>query len=131
MQIKTHGLDLEVSLSQPDAEGWMSAAVRVQVPSTTCRFNCTIEEAEWSSLVDELRRLEAAIGQSASGSWENMEENVALTFALEAKGGLSGTYKFSPNNFSLGPVVSGSFDADQTFLKAWASAASAEKAHER
>lgn len=131
MQIKTHGLDLELNLSRPDAEGWMSAAVKVQVPSTTCRFHCTIEEAEWSSLVDELRRLEAAIGKGVSGSWENMEENVALTFELEAKGNLSGTYKFSPNNFSLGPVLSGSFDADQTFLKAWVAAASAETAHER
>jgi len=131
MQIKAHGLDLELNLSRPDAEGWMSAAVRVQVPSTTCRFNCTIEEAEWSSLVDELRRLEAAIGQSVCGSWENMEENMAFTFEVEAKGGLSGTYTFSPNNFSLGPVLSGSFDANQTFLKAWVAEACAETAHER
>ncbi|WP_148044667.1 WapI family immunity protein [Stagnimonas aquatica] len=131
MQIKSHGLDFELRLSRPDQEGWMSAAIEVHVPSVTCRFGCTIDTAEWSSFVDELQRLEAAIGKRISANWENMEENIAFTFVLEERGALSGTYKFSPNNFSLGPVVSGAFEADQTSLKAWVASARAATAHER
>ncbi len=75
------------------------------------------------AFVQILHRLESAIGNDAKSSWSNMEENVELSFSLERSGALHGSYRFSPD--SLGPVLSGSFEADQTYLHAWLLSASA------
>lgn len=123
MNIHCQGLDFTIELGRPDSEGWMSAAVTIRVPSMSSKFTCTIESAEWEGLADTLKRLEENIGSNCSGTWANMEENIEFTFALTERGALSGTYKFSPNNFSLGPVLSGAFEADQTFIRLWATAA--------
>ena len=56
-------------------------------------------------------------------SWRNLEENIELHFTLHEPGTLEIEYKFSPENFSLGPTLSGTFEADQTFLQGWVKSA--------
>ena len=48
-----------------------------------------------------------------------MEGNIEFRFNLQRLGALNGSYKFSSNNFSLGPTLSGEFEADQTFIESW------------
>jgi hypothetical protein len=74
---------------------------------------------EWKSFVELLRDIQASIGKEAKASWSNMEENIELQFTLHVRGALEGSYRFSPDNFSLGPILSGTFEADQTFLQSW------------
>ena len=131
MKLNCQGLEISIELRRPDNEGWMSTDVRIQVPSMSSKFQCTIERQEWQEFINALNRLQAKIGQSYSESWGNMEENMEFTFTLVERGALFGSYRFSPNNFSLGPVLSGSFEADQTFVHTWATAAVESIAHER
>lgn len=118
-------------MSAPDDEGWMHSVVLVKVPSFEGMFRCTIEKEEWKALVDTLHELESSIGSEAQVSWNNMEDNIELKLSIERSGAVHGTYRFSPDNFSLGPVLSGSFEADQTFLREWSRSASAEPEHAR
>jgi hypothetical protein len=96
MKISGQGLDCELHFSEPDAEGWMPTAVRIKTPAFEGAFACSVEVGERKGFVQELRALEASIGQDAVASWRNMEDNI-----------------------EFGPTLSGTFQADQTFLLGW------------
>ncbi len=119
MKISGHGLECEFTFSKPDNEGWMRTSVQIKVPSFEGGFLCTVEEEEWRIFIQTLRQLETSIGKEAEASWGNMEANIEFCFALHTRGTLEAEYKFSPKNFSLGPTLSGTFEADQTFLQGW------------
>jgi hypothetical protein len=123
MKISAHGLESGFTFSPPDHEGWMRTSVQVRAPKFEGSFSCSVEEKEWNSLIQILRQLEASVGRDAEASWGNMEENIEFRFALHRSGALEVEYKFSPENFSLGPTLSGTFTADQTFLQSWVKSA--------
>ena len=93
--------------------------MKVRAPGFDGEFKCTIQVAEWHQFVQVLRDLQNAIGSDAQGHWANMEENIELHFTLTRQGAIEGAYRLSPENFGVGPVLTGSFEADQTFLARW------------
>jgi hypothetical protein len=97
----------------------MQTAVSLKTPAFEGAFVCAVTLGEWKGFVQELRQLEASIGRDAVASWANMEANIELRFTLHRLGALECSYKFSPNPISLGPTLSGKFDADQTYLLGW------------
>jgi hypothetical protein len=101
----------------------MRTTVQITTPGFAGSFACTVEKEEWKTFVEALRHLEASIGKDAEASWGNMEENIEFHFRLDKRGALEGQYKFSPENFSIGPALSGAFEADQTFLQGWVQSA--------
>ncbi len=101
----------------------MRTTVQITTPGFEGGFACTVEKEEWRSFVETLRHLEASIGSDIEASWGNMEENIEFQFKLHKRGNLEGQYKFSPENFGLGPTLSGGFEADQTFLQGWVQSA--------
>ena len=101
----------------------MRTTVQLKVPAFEGSFACTVEKEEWKSFIQALRHLESSVGKDAEASWGNMEENIEFHFILQKRGTIEATYKFSPENFSLGPTLSGAFVADQTFLQGWARSA--------
>ena len=119
MQIKCNGLESKFQFSKPDIEGWMRTTVNIVAPSFEGAFSCTVEINEFRAFVGVLSELKSSIGKEFKATWGNMEGNIEFTFSLHKLGGLTGSYKFSPNNFSLGPTLSGDFDADQTFINGW------------
>ena len=131
MKISCHGLECDIRPSLPDSEGWMHTAVVVKVPNFEGSFSCTVEIEEWKAFVRLLQQLESSIGSDVQLSWENMEENIRLAFSLKKAGGIKGSYKFSSDNFSLGPLLSGQFTADQSFLRQWVQSASDSTKHAR
>ena len=119
MQIKGNGLESKLQFSKPDIEGWMRTTVNIVAPSFEGAFSCTVEINEFRAFVGVLSELKSSIGKEFKTTWGNMEGNIEFTFCLHKLGGLTGSYKFSPNNFSLGPTLSGDFEADQTFINSW------------
>ena len=119
MKISGHGLECILEFSQPDNEGWMQTTVQIKTPAFKGSFSCTIETQEWDVFVETLRHLKSSIGKEAEVTWENMEANMEFQFKLHKRGALEGQFRFSPKNFNTGPVLSGAFDADQTFLQGW------------
>jgi len=119
MEIVGHGLECKLQLSKPDFEGWMRTILDIVVPSFEGSFSCTVEINEFKAFVEVLSQLKDAIGKDFEISWGNMEENIEFKFNLQKLGSLSGSYKFSPNNFSLGPTLAGDFEADQTLISSW------------
>lgn len=119
MEIRGDGLKCNLRFSKPDFEGWMRATVNVVVPSFEGSFSCTVEINEFKAFVATLTELKNSIGQEFETTWGNMEGNIEFTFTLQGLGGLVGFYKFSSNNFSLGPTLKGEFEADQTFVEQW------------
>ncbi len=101
----------------------MRTIVQVKAAGFEGSFPCTVEINEWKAFVQVLRDLETPTGKEAKAAWGNMEENVEFQFTLGANGTLRGEYRFSPENFSLGPILSGAFEADRTSLRAWAQSA--------
>ena len=101
----------------------MQTTVQIKTPAFEGSFTCTIEWQEWSAFVKTLHGLRSAIGEEAEASWGNMEDNIEFQFKLHKLGTLEGQYKFSPENLSLGPVLSGTFEADQTYLEDWVQSA--------
>ena len=119
MEIKGHGLECNLQFSKPDFEGWMRTTVNVVVPNFEGSFSCTVEINEFKAFVEALSELKNSIGKEFETTWGNMEDNIEFTFTLQKLGGLTGSYKFSSNNFSLGPTLEGEFEADQTFIDKW------------
>ena len=76
----------------------MRTTVNVMATSFEGTFSCTVEIREFEELLKALRKLETAIGQEYETSWGNMEGNIEFQFKLHKLGGLSGSYKFSPND---------------------------------
>ncbi len=109
----------------------MRANVRFKSHGFEGSFPCTIEINEWQFFVQAMRDLEASIGEDANVSWGNMEENIEFRFALHKRGTLEAEYRLSPENFSLGPTLSGTFEADQTFLRGWINSAELVLEHPR
>ena len=97
----------------------MRTTVQIKVPTFEGGFACTVEKEEWKSFIQTLQHLESSIGNDANASWGNIEDNIEFRFTLHKRGALEAEYKFSPENFSLGPTLSGTFEADQTFLQGW------------
>ena len=97
----------------------MRTKVRVHVDRFEGEFDCTIQSAELSGFVDTLRELKNSIGSESKACWSNMECNIEYTFKLSKLGALEGAYRFSSNNFSLGPTLSGEFEADQSYISVW------------
>ena len=97
----------------------MRTIVQVKTPGFEGGFSCSIQTEEWETFVGTLRRLESAIGRDEVASWGNMESNVAFEFKLHKLGALECEFRFSPNVLSIGPTLSGPFEADQTFLRSW------------
>ena len=119
MEIKGHGLESNLQFTKPDFEGWMNTTVNVVAPSFEGSFTCTVEINEFKAFVDVLSQLKNSIGKEFEITWGNMEGNIEFRFNLQRLGALNGSYKFSSNNFSLGPTLSGEFEADQTFIESW------------
>ena len=119
MKIKGHRLECDLQFSEPDFEDWMRVKVKIVTPSLNGGFSCAMEINELKSFVDKLSELKNAIGKEFEITWSNLGENIEFSFNLGETGTLTGTYKFSPNNFSLGPTLSGDFNADQTFIDGW------------
>ena len=97
----------------------MRTSVDIKTSAFEGAFVCAVEIREWKRLVQELRQLEASIGRDAAAAWCSMEANIEFRFTLHKLGALECVYRFSPNVISLGPTLSGKFDADQTFLLGW------------
>lgn len=117
MEIKGDGLNCRIHFSAPDREGWMGASVDVVVPGFEGSFSCTVEIKEFERFVTLLRQLHDALGSEYRISWGNMEGNIDFEFRLDRLGGLSGSYRFSPD--SAGPHLTGEFSADQTYMRNW------------
>ena len=95
----------------------MQTTVQIKIPAFEGSFTCTVERKEWNAFVETLRHLEASIGNDVEVTWANMEANIEFQYKLKKSGILEGQYKFSPENFSLVPVISGAFEAYQKFLQ--------------
>ncbi len=119
MKIFANKLESSIELSKPDFEGWMKAKVYIKVPCFEGAFDCTVEINEFKEFVEVLRDLKNAIGSEFKSSWRNMEENIEFQFHLKQLGSIEGEYRFSSNNFSLGPSLSGEFEADQSYIEGW------------
>jgi len=117
--INGDGLECKLQFSKPDVEGLMKTKVNIVTPSLRGGFSCTVYINELKSFVDELSALNNAIGKESGITWGNVGENIEFTFNISKLGKLTGSYKFSPNNFSLGPTLSGDFKADQTVINSW------------
>jgi hypothetical protein len=126
MNIKTQNLNCEIELSKPDNEGWMQVFVYVETPGFSGKYNCTILNTEWTELIKYLDEMESSIGNIYEMNWENYEENIGIKMELNKFGQINGEYKFSPTNFTQGPILSGQFEADQTFIKIWSNEAKNE-----
>jgi len=121
MKITGHAFECEIDLSLPDSEEWMDANVKVKAQQFQGSFTCTVQKSEWLLLIETLKKLDASIGKSTELKWWNMEENIYFEFKLSALGSLETEYKFSPESFSAGPVLSGYFTADQSYIRMWES----------
>jgi len=119
LEINGDGLECKLQFSIPDVEGLMKTTIKIVTPSLKGGFSCTVYINELKSFVDELSALNNAIGKKFGITWGNVGENIEFTFNLSKLGKLTGSYKFSPNNFSLGPTLSGDFKADQTVINSW------------
>ncbi len=119
MEINTHGLKCSIEITPPDNEDWMVTHIDIQVPSFAGAFTCTIQSEEYKNFINVLKQLSESNDTPISKTWGNMEDNIELSFNINHLGGLTGTYKFSSNNFSLGPTLKGDFEADQTYIKLW------------
>ena len=119
MKISGRGLECELQFSELDREGWMKTNVDVKVPGFEGSFICAVEIKEWEAFIHALQNLEASIGRDIKVSWGNMEGDIEFHFSLRKNGGLEGKYKFSPSSSGNSPILSGEFEADQTFLHGW------------
>jgi hypothetical protein len=59
------------------------------------------------------------LGRDAFAAWANHEANVELRSTLHRRGTLECNDRVSPNPVSLGPTLSGTFEAEQSFLSGW------------
>ena len=117
MKIAAQGLDCEIRLGPP-ADDWMEAAVRIRAPGFEGAFECWIWRNDWLQLIKVLRRLQSSIGQDAVEKWATLEGNIKLEFRLTRRGALTCAFSFC-RNLMEGPTLSGTFEADQTFLGGW------------
>jgi hypothetical protein len=126
MKLAGHAFECEIDLSLPDSEGWMETNVKVKTHQFQGAFKCTTQKSEWLLLIEILKNLDTSVGKSTELKWWNMEENIYFEFKLSALGSLETEYKFSSESFSVGPVLSGYFTADQSYIRTWESSARQE-----
>ncbi|MDF0376906.1 hypothetical protein [Methylophilus sp. YYY-1] len=126
MKITGHAFECEIDLSLPDSEEWMDTNVKVKTQQFQGAFTCTVQKSEWLLLIKTLKKLDVSVGKSTELKWSNMEENIYFEFKLSALGSLKTEYKFSSENFSDGPVLSGYFTADQSYIGVWENSARQE-----
>lgn len=119
MEILGNGLNCKIEFGPPDNEGWMKTSVEIEAPHFQGSFNCTVEKVDWKQFVSVLKNLNNSIGKEAKLEWCNLEENIEFKFELSKLGKLYVSYRFSSENFSLGPVLSGNFEADQSYIAGW------------
>ena len=114
MIFHTHGLVGSLQFSRPNVEGWMGCTVFAQVPGITANFGCSIHRDEVQHLRDQLAAALHGTRQVEFVAWEN---GVSIKLDMNDMGHVAGKYEFRSD--PTGPSLSGSFVADQTYLRPW------------
>lgn len=115
MELRADGLSLTIEFAPPDDEGWMRCGAVVDVPG----FH---GDVDFSMLRSDLESFQADLAASLDASnWPctarlaSTDPGIDLSFRVERTGRIAGRYVFRGGE-GCGPVLSGSFLMDQTYL---------------
>ncbi|KRH99694.1 hypothetical protein [Curvibacter sp. PAE-UM] len=118
MKIATRGLELELVVLRPaDEEGWCRVRASVQVPGFDGEIEAWLQTDDLSRFAAELRALDENVGQPGSARLASAEPDIELVISTQRLGAISGRYRLeSERREGVPTVLSGAFDADQSFL---------------
>jgi hypothetical protein len=118
-ELRVEGLTLRLRPSGPDHEDWLSVFVEVSAEPFGGSFAMEMLRSELTRLLEALQALDQAVGKVFEVRWKNYEGNVELVLSLNSRGNLIGNYRFSAGVAWAGPMLSGQFRADQSYLRDW------------
>src|SRR5687767_5841955 len=113
----THGLSATFCLSEANAEGWMICRVRVVVPGFGGEYRCNVHLDDLKGFRQDLEGAESSVGQPAAIGFSSLEPGLEIRMEVTRLGQIQGRYAFG--SVHEGPVLSGEFSADQTYLRDW------------
>ena len=76
-------------------------------------------DSELEQLLKTFQELDQAVGKVFEVAWKNHEGNVEFGLSLNSRGHVIGNYRFSAGLGWEGPILSGQFRADQSYLRDW------------
>jgi len=118
-ELRAEGLTLRLRPSGPDHEGWLMILVEVSAEPFGGSFAMEMLNSELARLLKTLQELDQAVGKVFEVRWKNYEGNVELVLSLNSRGHLIGNYRLSAGVAWEGPMLSGQFRADQSYLRDW------------
>jgi hypothetical protein len=117
MRFHTDGLVGMIEIGSRDEENWRSCDVVVSAYGFSAEYTCSVCDEELRGFLAQLEAALSNLGQPARVSFRAMEDGFAFEIELDRRGHVEGKYEFRRD--WPGPVLSGSFSADQTHLWAW------------
>jgi hypothetical protein len=118
--LNTEGLKGSIVIGPIKEEEWRGFWVSVQDSGFTAEFPCESRGDGLEVFRDELEAALGELGKERVIEFRTLEHGIALTLKLDKRGHVEGTFEFTRD--WRGPVLSGSFAADQTHLASWARA---------
>jgi len=118
-ELRAEDLTLRLRASRPDHEGWHSVSVEVSAEPFWGTIAFEALHSELERLLKTFQELDQAVGKVFEVKWKNYEDNVELVLSLNSRGHVIGNYRFSAGLGGEGPILSGRFSADQSYLPGW------------
>lgn len=114
-------LNLHLALVTRDVEepgkpylDWLVCDLKIRDQGFTGTVRWNVMPSELSRLADELERLHDRLPELGSVSFESVEPNLTLSFAIYATGAIGGQY--GVRDFVHGPLLSGGITFDQSYV---------------
>src|SRR5262245_43757184 len=118
-ELRAEDLTLRLRASRSDHEGWRSVYVEVSAEPFSGAFVFEALDSELERLLKTFQELDQAVGKEFEVKWKNYEGNVELVLSLNSRGHVIGSYRLSAGLGWKGPILSGRFGADQSYLRDW------------
>ena len=118
MNFNTDGLVGTIEVGPRGVEDWRECAVVMRAGGFSAEYTCSVRDEELRYFLSQLEDALASLGQAVSFQFQALERGFAFKIEMGRGGHVDGKYEFARD--WRGPMLSGSFTADQTHLSAWA-----------
>lgn len=115
MELRTHGLALNLTFGPSDEEGWIPCSAVVNVPGFRGEFDFCMLKTDLEFFRSQLAPAIGGGGWPTSARLASTDPGIDLSWQIERTGQIHGRYRFVQG--LDGPELSGGFVADQTLLR--------------
>jgi hypothetical protein len=116
IELRTHGLALQLDCPPLNPDGWVCGQLSVEVPGFRGSAPFFLYRPDLEAFRSQLASMIAQVGRASQAALIGTEPGIDLRLSLDTRGHVEGRYTLRHFDAPGSPALSGTFEMDQTFL---------------